>query len=389
MYIYPNLYKQFECIGAACQKTCCAGWSINLDPETANYYRQLNTDFGKFIRENIYEKNDMTLIRMTSDKRCAFLDEDGLCQFYRNCGPEHMSNTCQVFPRRRLTKGGNDMRALSLSCEAVLQLLQDRSDPIQICVEGDTDLNTMNDISVYEIAQFIAWGVELLQDSSVPLGVALGTVLYVGMEVGTCFKNQDYQGFEQALLHADAVQKEFQQVKESLEKDELTDSAWQFIFQVTDSFYTTLGQISSSYAQTLLWPEETSTLSDCDRREYIRNSYREHRTRRNEEQHLLFMRRMASLLFCGYALGIEVDENEKIFLQNIGNFMLLAEIVPATCADKEKTAPDKYYPGLVELSRLFQQTHFIADYTWPVIKELFAPDALTYTLAFMVLFDEL
>lgn len=389
MYIYPNIYKQFECIGSACKKTCCAGWKINFDSETMEYYRNLNTDFGKKIQENIYEENGMTLLRMTSDKRCPFLDKDGLCQIYQECGPEHMGKTCRDFPRRRFTKGGNDMSALSLSCEAVLQILQDYSDPIRICVEGNTDMNTMDDISVYEIAQFIAWGVEVLQDSSVPFGIAMGTVIYIGMEVGPCFMTQDYKGFESVLLQADAVQSEFQQVQESIGKDELVDSAWQFILQVTDSFFAALGQMHTSYSEALLWPEETTDLSDLERKEYIRKSYMEYRTRRNEEQHLLFMRRMASLLFCGYVLGIEVEENEKIFLQNICNFILLAEIVPAICSAGKTMDPDKFYPGLVDLSRLFQQTDFISKYTWPVIKELFAPDALTYTLAFMALFDEL
>lgn len=390
MYIYPNLYKKFECIGSACKNSCCyAGWRIPLDPDTTDYYQHLNTDFGAYLRKNIYEEDDMTLIRLTSDGRCPFLDEDGLCQVYRNCGPEHMSIACQGFPRRRFTKGKNTICGLSLSCEAVLQLLQDDSEPIQICVEGATDLNNISDVSVYEIAQFIAWGTELLQDSSIPLGIALGTVLYMGMEVAPYFKNQDYPQIEHLILQSESIQKEFELVKESIGKDELENSAWQFILQVTDTFYATFQQISTPHAETLLWQREIATLSDSDRKEYIRNSYLEHRTRQNEEQHLLFMRRLASLLFCGHSLGIEIQESEQIFLHDICNFMLLAEILPATCAAGKTADPDRYHPGLVDLSRLFEQTHLIANYVCPIIKKLFSPDTLTYTLAFMVLFDEL
>ena len=158
MIVYPNIYKKFKCIGGACNNTCCANWKITLDPGTKDYYFQLDTDFGVFLRENIYEENNMTLIRLTSDERCPFLDNKGLCQVYQNCGPEHMSLTCQCFPRRSFSKGDNVMYSLSLSCEAVLQLLQDSSVPIEICIDGTVNWNRISDVSIYKLTQFIAWG---------------------------------------------------------------------------------------------------------------------------------------------------------------------------------------------------------------------------------------
>ena len=389
MYIYPNIYKKFKCIGSACKNTCCAGWNIALDPDTADYYRKLNTDFGTLLRENMFEEKGMTLIRLTKEGRCPFLDKDGLCQVYQNCGPEHMSVACQGFPRRRFTQGQNAMRALSLSCEAVFQLLQDCSEPIQICVEGNTELNNINDVSVYEISQFIAWGTELLQNPMIPLGIALGTVLYMGMEVEPYFKNRDFKNFENTLIQADTIRKEFELAKENIRKDDLAISAWQLIFQVTNTFYETLRQSSSPQTEALLWQKEITALSDFDRKEYIRNSYLEQRKRRDSKHHLLLMRRLAALFFCGHSLGITTEDGERIFLQDICNFMLLAEILPATCTAGKTADPDTYYPGLVNLSRLFEQAQIITNYVWPIIKKLFSPDILTYTLAFMFLFDEL
>ncbi len=82
MYIYPNLYKKFECIGSACKNSCCAGWRIPLDPDTTDYYQHLDTDFGAYLRKNIYEEDDMTLIRLTSDGRCPFLDESSVSKLW-------------------------------------------------------------------------------------------------------------------------------------------------------------------------------------------------------------------------------------------------------------------------------------------------------------------
>ena len=390
MLIYPNLYKKFECIGGACKNTCCAGWSIPIDSATLDYYLQLDTDFGAFIRENLYEENDMALVRLTSEGRCPFLTKDDLCQVYQNCGPEHMSQTCQRFPRSHIIKGKNDLNSLSLSCEAVLQLLQSSAEPIRICVEGSTDLDSMNDvdISAYEQAQFIAWGTELLQEPSIPLGISLGTALYMGMEVEPDFKKHDYLRFEKSLLAAESIQREFELAKESLGKEELTNSAWQFIFQVIDIFYATLQQTSLPQAIVLQCQESMALLSDSARREYIHLSYLKHRAFRNEEQHLHFMRRLASLLFCEQSLHIDIRNGEQIFLQNTGSFILLAEILPSICATTKEGNPEDFFPELVNLSRLFQQSQIISDYIYPTIKEQLSPDALTYALAFMALFDE-
>ena len=100
------------------------------------------------------------------------------------------------------------------------------------------------------------------------------------------------------------------------------------------------------------------------------------------------MRRLASLLFCEQSLHIDIRNGEQIFLQNTGSFILLAEILPSICATTKEGNPDDFFPELVNLSRLFQQSQIISDYIYPTIKEQLSPDALTYALAFMALFDE-
>lgn len=100
------------------------------------------------------------------------------------------------------------------------------------------------------------------------------------------------------------------------------------------------------------------------------------------------MRRLAALLFCEASLRIDITDGEQIYLQNIGSFILLAEILPAICATTEEENPDDFFPELVNLSRLFQQSQIVPNYVYPIIKEQISPDTLTYALAFMALFDE-
>lgn len=64
MNIYPDFYKQFTCIGNDCLETCCAGWGIDLDQETLDYYNKLEDDFGQFIRQNLTQIKELTCIKL-------------------------------------------------------------------------------------------------------------------------------------------------------------------------------------------------------------------------------------------------------------------------------------------------------------------------------------
>ena len=47
---YPDYYEKFRCIGGACPDTCCAGWEVDIDEETAEYYLQQEGEFGERLR---------------------------------------------------------------------------------------------------------------------------------------------------------------------------------------------------------------------------------------------------------------------------------------------------------------------------------------------------
>lgn len=73
MKIYPDFYNQFQCVGMNCQNTCCAGWTITLDSETAQFYESQNNKFGTVLKQNITEIKGQKAILMTSENRCPFL----------------------------------------------------------------------------------------------------------------------------------------------------------------------------------------------------------------------------------------------------------------------------------------------------------------------------
>ena len=51
--IAPSYYKNFKCIAGKCKNNCCkAGWEIDIDDDTANLYKSVNTTFGEKLKAN-------------------------------------------------------------------------------------------------------------------------------------------------------------------------------------------------------------------------------------------------------------------------------------------------------------------------------------------------
>lgn len=113
MYICSHIYKQFKCIGSDCRNTCCSGWGLSFDSDIVDYYNQLEGEFGEFIRQNMYwsEKNGLTLVKMSDRRECPFLNSKGLCRICIECGEQHMSETCRIFPWTKFDLSG--LRSLS------------------------------------------------------------------------------------------------------------------------------------------------------------------------------------------------------------------------------------------------------------------------------------
>ena len=49
----PSYLKNFKCIGGACEDTCCAGWSIEVDEGTYKKYKKVKNSslLSKFLND--------------------------------------------------------------------------------------------------------------------------------------------------------------------------------------------------------------------------------------------------------------------------------------------------------------------------------------------------
>lgn len=129
----PEYYDEFSCIASHCKDSCCAGWEIDIDEESYEYYRTREGAFGDRLRESMFVAEDGGYrFKLKGPKRCAMLNDNNLCDLYTELGEEALCEVCTEYPRFSLVYGQVEQKALSLSCEEVGRILFNRTEPEQL-----------------------------------------------------------------------------------------------------------------------------------------------------------------------------------------------------------------------------------------------------------------
>ena len=128
---YPEYFKEFKCIGGACEDSCCIGWDIDIDKLTfREYYKVKDQNMKKMFQKNIHnnkycssEDIDYGKVKLKENKRCPFLDENNYCIIYSNIGEEYLSNVCTSFPRIINKIDGYYEMSLDVACPEAARII--------------------------------------------------------------------------------------------------------------------------------------------------------------------------------------------------------------------------------------------------------------------------
>ena len=123
----PTFYKEFSCIAGACPDTCCAGWQIMIDEKSLQKYRRFKGPFRNRLHNDIDWKEHSFC---QYDKRCAFLNEDNLCDIYSEAGKDMLCDTCRKYPRHIEEFEGLREYSLSLSCPEAARIFLSHKEKI-------------------------------------------------------------------------------------------------------------------------------------------------------------------------------------------------------------------------------------------------------------------
>ena len=121
--IVPDFYKTFRCKADRCEHNCCKGWEIGIDDDTTCLYLELKTPLGDEIRKNIQPCETGYCFTLTKDKKCPFLQEDGLCRIILESDEDNLCEICHMHPRFFTYLENVELAGLGLCCEEVVSLL--------------------------------------------------------------------------------------------------------------------------------------------------------------------------------------------------------------------------------------------------------------------------
>lgn len=103
----PKYLKSFKCIGGNCEDNCCIGWAVDFDLQSYNRYKSTSDlEIKPLVNRYVYQNEacfntaiDFAKVELTKDKRCPFLDTEGLCVIQKKLGEKALSNVCTLYPR--------------------------------------------------------------------------------------------------------------------------------------------------------------------------------------------------------------------------------------------------------------------------------------------------
>ena len=167
--VFPDYYKEFQCIGGSCKHNCCIGWEIDVDPETFAFYRSVSGEFGTRLNSNISREDPPHFI-LGEQERCPFLNKENLCDIILTLGEEHICDICSDHPRFRNELPGRIETGLGLCCEEAARLILSRQAPTALEFSGSDDTED-------EIIALRDQVIELLQDRSIPVSERVTNML--------------------------------------------------------------------------------------------------------------------------------------------------------------------------------------------------------------------
>lgn len=188
MSTFPDFMLDFECKCGACRRTCCKhDWNVDMSEQ--EYRSVASAKLSPSLRELVdacvkpnphsTSEGDFAYVEMHGDTDCPLLDENGLCRWISETG-SCICSTCANFPRTCMRYLEGEYLMPSGGCEAVLEALLDRDEPISL-VSRTIETPTRNyfvhiteDLAekrplLRHYPQLIEFGLRILQDRSMPL----------------------------------------------------------------------------------------------------------------------------------------------------------------------------------------------------------------------------
>ncbi|MBQ8038633.1 MAG: flagellin lysine-N-methylase, partial [Lachnospiraceae bacterium] len=184
LYTIPDYYKEFQCIADKCPDTCCAGWQIVIDEQSLERYKKTRGKFFRRVLSSIDWRK--SVFRQDKEKRCAFLNENNLCDLYSACGEKSLCRTCRQYPRHTEEFEGVREITLSISCPEVARILMNRRTPVKFISyekDGEEEYEDFDPFLFSILEDSRTEMIRILQDRELPIRTRVLLVLGIAHDM--------------------------------------------------------------------------------------------------------------------------------------------------------------------------------------------------------------
>ncbi|MBQ4098063.1 MAG: flagellin lysine-N-methylase [Clostridia bacterium] len=216
-----NYYPLFRCIAEKCKHTCCAGWEMNIDEQTLTNYKGYEGEFSSALKSGInYKKSKF---RTDKFKRCAFLNEEGLCEIIINLGEKSLCQVCTDHPRFRGFFEDRTETGLGFCCEEAARIVLSFKGKIEPIMISDDRAEIELDINERNLLQFREKALNIVQDRTVNVNQRIENLLAL---CNANFLEEDFKKVIKTFLSLEKIDKEWTKKLKSITKtsfDKSTD----------------------------------------------------------------------------------------------------------------------------------------------------------------------
>ena len=210
-YLVPDYYPDFACKMVSFSNACCEGWPISFSLE--DYYHLTGSECSKELRRRLDTGLHIKLNPMPEayaeivprfDGSCPMHMEDGRCAIHAELGEEKLSLVCRLYPRGVRLENGCECSCAN-SCEAVLELLFKRDDPIEFVrreMSFDVPQAAVRSITFETLGreqEIRMWLIRLMQNQLLPMPQRLMAMGHALRALDEALYTRDEQEVERLL----------------------------------------------------------------------------------------------------------------------------------------------------------------------------------------------
>ena len=154
----PNYYKDFKCIADKCKHSCCIGWEIDIDDDTLATYNNVKNPFRNCLDDGINRDSENACFRLDGKGRCAFLNENNLCEIILNLGEDSLCQICTDHPRFRNYYSNRTEVGLGLCCEEAGRIILSQKETFSLVKLSDDGIDipsTEDEDSFFDFREYL------------------------------------------------------------------------------------------------------------------------------------------------------------------------------------------------------------------------------------------